>query len=137
MEPVVGSTFPLVAGQRREFVGSESDNNPASLHGNRTLDQIGVFRHQPQRDLPGRRVRFHPHLLVQDVPRIQERQMIPRTDESVQVRDTQSLVEVDQLEFGTLISQETPSLPTTRSTGLVVEANQGHPAILSRYASRA
>lgn len=119
-------SYRLAAAQRGELVPRESGHHGLPLHAERPLDQVRVLRHQLQRLLAVGRISLHVKLPVQHVAGIDEAKVISIPDQGIQIGDGQALAEIDQVQLGAALGQETPSLPAAGSTWLVIEAHAGH-----------
>ena len=99
----------------------KTQNNSRSADENRPLDQVRIFRHQPQRVSARRRILFHAALAIQLVARIKKQLVVAIANQFVELRDRELSIEIGLFKCNTLFAKQTLRFAAARSSGLEVE----------------
>ena len=82
-----------------------TQHDAGSFHQDRTLDQVGVCRHQAQGLFPRRRAVLHVAFTIQLVPGIQEEAVVAGADQLVELAFGKALAEIDLLKLRALFAK--------------------------------
>ena len=120
MEPKSVQAGGFLTRQFFQFLGAESQHDPAAANHHWPANQVGLSGHQPQCFLPGRRLFAHVLPAVEFVARIQELPVIAIADQLIEFLEGQAiLADIPQIKFGAFGFEQTASLAATRSSGLL------------------
>ena len=85
-----------------------------------------MLGHEANGPLAGGRIPLHVELPVEFVPRVEEKQVVARADEFVNLPGRETVVEVNGFDFDAMFGQETPGLAAGGSSGFGVEPGLWH-----------